>query len=225
MPGNILVTDFDGTMTRQEFYLLAQERLIPRQLPDYFEQYRQRRITHFESLAAIFRQIRASEAEVRRVLRDMQLDPRLSESVAALRAAGWDVVVTSAGCEWYINELLHQAGVELIVHANPGIMWTPGNPWRPEGGLEMRLPTASPFYSPTHGIDKAAVVRDAQECAKIVAFAGDGYPDLPAAELVPPELRFARSMLAEALTARGLAFRPFDTWSEVADALLQEHPP
>jgi 2-hydroxy-3-keto-5-methylthiopentenyl-1-phosphate phosphatase len=224
MQPKILVTDFDGTLTRREFYGLAQERLIPRDLPDFFEEYRHRRMTHFEALAAIFSRIRASDEQIEQLLTDMVLEPRLKELAEALQAAGWEVVVTSAGCEWYINELLHQAGVELIVHANPGILWTPGNPWRPEGGLEMTLPKASPFYSPTHGIDKAAVVRDAQQCAKIVAFAGDGYPDLPAAELVPAELRFARSMLAEALAERGLAYRPFEAWAEVAEAMLREYP-
>jgi 2-hydroxy-3-keto-5-methylthiopentenyl-1-phosphate phosphatase len=86
----------------------------------------------------------------------------------------------------------------------------------------MELPLSSPYFSPTHGIDKAAVVRAAQRSGQRVAFAGDGYPDLPAARLAVPELRFATSSLALALEQEGLPFRRFDRWSEVAQALLGE---
>jgi 2-hydroxy-3-keto-5-methylthiopentenyl-1-phosphate phosphatase len=53
-----------------------------------------------------------------------------------------------------------------------------------------------------------------------VAFAGDGPPDLQAALLVPPGLRFARGGLAEELRARGEAFQPFSRWSEIARELV-----
>jgi 2-hydroxy-3-keto-5-methylthiopentenyl-1-phosphate phosphatase len=104
--------------------------------------------------------------------------------------------------------------VALEVHANPG---------RVEGGaLRMELPAGSPYFSPTHGVDKAAVVRAAAAAGRRVAFAGDGFSDAPAARLVPPGLRFARANLALALRAEGLAFRPFERWSEVAAALVAE---
>lgn len=38
--------------------------------------------------------------------------------------------------------------------------------------------------------------------------------------LVPAELRFAKKNLADVLTRLGAGFRPFSTWSEVADAIL-----
>jgi 2-hydroxy-3-keto-5-methylthiopentenyl-1-phosphate phosphatase len=88
--------------------------------------------------------------------------------------------------------------------------------------LLLELPVDSPFFSPSHGIDKAAVVRSAQQAGGRVAFAGDGYPDAPAARLVVPELRFATSSLALALEQEGLPFRRFDRWAEVARALVQE---
>ena len=50
----------------------------------------------------------------------MELDPELSSALARLRRSGWDVVVTSAGCEWYIRILLGKAGLDLPVFSNPG---------------------------------------------------------------------------------------------------------
>jgi 2-hydroxy-3-keto-5-methylthiopentenyl-1-phosphate phosphatase len=83
----------------------------------------------------------------------------------------------------------------------------------------MSLPERTPFFSPTKGVNKAAIVQDALKRSDLVAFAGDGRPDLRPAILVRPELRFARGWLAEALSERGEIFHPFECWSEIADRL------
>jgi 2,3-diketo-5-methylthio-1-phosphopentane phosphatase len=211
-----LVSDFDGTLTRHDFFRLALERLVPPGMDDYWEGYRAGRLTHFEAMRAYYAAIRASEAEALRVVDDLGLVPNLAGHVKLLGQAGWRVIVASAGCEWYIRHLLEHQGVELEVHANPG-RFVEGQ------GLLMQLPVDSPYFSPTHGIDKAAVVRAAQRESSRVAFAGDGYPDVPAARLVAPEFRFATGSLATALSEEGSPYRPFEDWTDVAAALLAEH--
>lgn len=122
---------------------------------------------------------------------------RLAEDAGAvveLVRAGWKVVVTSAGCDWYIRRLLGEAGVEVEVHSNPG-RFVEGR------GLLMEVPAGSPYLSPTLGVDKAAVVRGCLAAGRPVAFAGDGYPDAGPARLVPDGLRFARDALAAVLRA------------------------
>ncbi len=104
------------------------------------------------------------------------------------------------------------AGVSVPVYANPGS-------FDPERGLEMSFPERSPFFSSTKGVSKMAIVRDALGRSDRVAFAGDGRPDLRPALLVPPQLRFARRWLAEALGERGERFHPFERWSQIADQL------
>jgi 2-hydroxy-3-keto-5-methylthiopentenyl-1-phosphate phosphatase len=123
-------------------------------------------------------------------------------------------VVTSAGCDWYIRKLLAAAGVEVDVHANPG-RFEAGK------GLLMEMPTGSPFWSATLGVDKAGVVRRYVEEGRTVGFAGDGFPDAEAARLVPADLRFARGDLATVLRSDGLPFQAFATWSDIADALVR----
>jgi 2-hydroxy-3-keto-5-methylthiopentenyl-1-phosphate phosphatase len=211
----VLVSDFDGTMTQFDFYRLAIESLIPATCPDYWAEYRRGEMTHFEALRSYFLEIDASEEQVLECVSRMQLDPKLRRSVAALRAADWEVVVTSAGCDWYIQRLLKQAQVSLEVHANPGT-------FQAGQGLRMELPTTSPFLSPTIGIDKQAVVQHWQASALRVAFAGDGFPDIDAARRVPGDLRFARGDLAVALREEGLEYRGFEVWSDVAQALLSK---
>lgn len=208
----LLVTDFDGTLTRHDFFQLVVEAFAPHSLGEYWEGYKAGRYTHFEALAGIFSSIRASEDEVLAVVARAELEPELKPCLERLHAAGWDVVVTSAGCLWYIKRLLRAAGVELEVYANPG-RFEPGR------GLVMSLPVDSPYFDANLGIDKAAVVRRAIEAGRTVAFAGDGFPDAAAAKLVPEPLRFARADLATALRREQLAYRPFERWAEVASAL------
>jgi 2,3-diketo-5-methylthio-1-phosphopentane phosphatase len=211
-PDSLFVTDFDGTMTRHDFYKLAAQSLLPPGLPDYWAEYRAGRITHFQALQAIFASIRADLPTVKAVVDRMELDPGLPSALTRLRQAGWDLAVTSAGCDWYIRILLDEAGVRPPVWSNPGRLV--------EGrGLLMELPPVGPYFSPSLGIDKAAVVREGLARGRLVAFAGDGFPDIDAARLVPAELRFARGDLARALCEEGLQFENFDRWSEIADRL------
>jgi 2-hydroxy-3-keto-5-methylthiopentenyl-1-phosphate phosphatase len=213
-PNGILVSDFDGTMTRHDFYKLAIEFLLPPDTPDYWAEYRAGTITHFEALRRYFAAIRAPEDEVLAVVRRMELDPALPAAVAALTLGGWKVVVTSAGCDWYIRWLLAEAGVEVEVHSNPG-RFVAGK------GLLMEMPAGSPFLSPSLGVDKTAIVRRYLESGRPVAFAGDGFPDAEPARLVPEGLRFARGDLANVLDQERLSFRPFETWSDISRVLLR----
>jgi 2-hydroxy-3-keto-5-methylthiopentenyl-1-phosphate phosphatase len=207
----VLVSDFDSTMTRHDFYQLVADRLLPPGTPDYWAEYRAGRLTHFDALNAYFAAAAPGEAALNEIAREMRLDPHLRESVQILRSSGWAVVVASAGCEWYISRLLHEAGVTFEVHANPGAIV--------DGRLVMELPRSSLVFSPSTGIDKPGVVRRALATHDVVAFAGDGPPDLAPALLVRPELRFATGYLAGELERLGEGFHRFEEWSEVARML------
>jgi 2,3-diketo-5-methylthio-1-phosphopentane phosphatase len=208
-----LVTDFDGTLTEQDFYELVRSQVLPKDVPDYWKDYFAGSTTHFEALAAYFAAIRSDEDTLLRLADSMGLDEGLSESVALLERHGWGVTVASAGCRWYIDYLLKQAGVILEVYSNPG-------EFRGDEGLIMKRDRSSPFYSESVGVDKAAIVRDALARFDCVAYAGDGKPDLESALLVEPRYRFARGWLARHLEKEGIAFRGFGRWSEVAGMLV-----
>ena len=216
-PHRILVSDFDGTMTKFDFFDLARRDLPSAADHDFWQDYVAGQITHFEALAGIFGSIRTDRPTIETLVDRMELDPALPGAVAHLRAAGWEIVVASAGCGWYIERLLRQAGVDLEVHANPGA-------FAPETGLRLTLPTTSPYFKRETGIDKCAIVRAALARDPNAVFAGDGRPDLAPTLLVRPERRFATGWLAHHLKNVGEPFRPFETWSQIAAALLEEPP-
>jgi 2,3-diketo-5-methylthio-1-phosphopentane phosphatase len=211
----LLVTDFDGTLTAKDFYYLVVNRFAPEGLQEYWNGYTSGRLTHFEALAGIFSRVRAEESAMLELLSRSELQPNLASYLQRLDAAGWDVVVASAGCEWYIRRILGAAGVELPIHANPGR-------FEPSSGLIMELPLDSKYLCHKNGIDKAAIVQEARAAGRLVAFAGDGYPDAPAAKLVEPRYRFARANLQETLQREGLAFHRFEKWADVVENLLAQ---
>ena len=214
MKKSILISDFDGTMTRFDFYdLVCRE--FPNIAGDFWPQYERGELTHFEALRLIFAGIRAPEAKLLSIIEAMQLDPQCRKAVGELDARGWDVVVASAGCDWYIKRLLAAQGVAITVYANPGEFF-------PDQGLVMQLPPPSPFFSAELGVNKVAVVREALKNSDRVAFAGDGRPDLAPALLVPPHRRFAKSWLAKKLHEINEDFRPFEDWHEVPAMLIKE---
>jgi len=215
-PKGILVSDFDGTITGFDFYDLV-SRAFPEIAGDYWQQYEAGEISHFEALRLIFAGIRAPEAKILEIVRAMQIEPRLAEAASLLETHGWNVIVASAGCAWYIHHLLSDANVSLDVRANPGS-------YSSSKGLEMHLPDKSPFFSAQLGVNKVAVVREALRHCSQVAFAGDGRPDLAPALLVQPELRFAKKWLAKKLTEIGEGFQPFESWFEIAQALTTRTP-
>jgi 2-hydroxy-3-keto-5-methylthiopentenyl-1-phosphate phosphatase len=214
-PTPVLVSDFDGTMTRHDFYQLVRARWWNEADPDPWEDYMAGRLTHFDALNRFFGRIQADPATLRGVADAMELEPGLPAALDRLHEAGWTLVIASAGCDWYIRHLLAPVRIPFVLHANPGRLTD-------EGALEMVPPVQSPFHNRETGIDKVAVMRDALRRHAPVAFAGDGPPDLAPARLVPANHRFARGHLAGALAAGGEAYRPLVDWGSLVATLLEE---
>jgi 2-hydroxy-3-keto-5-methylthiopentenyl-1-phosphate phosphatase len=212
---SILISDFDGTLTRYDFFDLVRKRWPYPPEDDPWEKFVRGQTTHFQALAEIFARIRTSEADLLQLASSMELDSSFAKSARELHDHGWEIVIASAGCAWYIQFLLRKADVPFSLHANPGV-------FDPQRGLQMFLPEHSRFFSPTTGVNKVEIVRDALSRSDRVAFAGDGRPDLEPALLVKPELRFARGWLADAFKERGEQFHPFTRWSQIADQLQDD---
>lgn len=213
MARNALVSDFDGTITRNDFYTLIAERYMGPDAMGIWSEYRSGRLTHFDAMQAFFSHAPDDQAALEFLIRDTYPDPGLEQSVKTLQSNGWDLIIVSAGSSWYIDRILANHNIKATVHSNPGSI-VPGK------GLVLRPPRESPFFCPDVGIDKQAVMRDALQRYERVAFAGDGPPDIAPALLAGPELRFARGFLARELSSKQLPFLPFGRWSDIAGLLL-----
>lgn len=209
----VFVTDFDGTMTAVDFFDVVLHHADLTAMPDYWGECVAGRLTHVEALHGIFQHAPRDLRVLRTYLAETRLDPQTPAAIERLRRHGWEVVVVSAGSQWYIEQLLADVRERVRIIANPG-------EFTPETGLTMTWPPDDvPWFSRHFGVDKGAIVRCLLERGATVAFAGDGRPDLTAARLVAESRRFARGWLAETLAREGLAFHRFEQWSEIAGRL------
>ena len=210
----ILVTDFDGTFTRRDFFDLILERHDPPGARALWDRFLAGGMSPFAGIAGVLGSLRTDEAGVAALVAALDPAPGTADAARRLQAAGWDIVVASAGCRWYIDRLLGGLGLAFTVVANPG--W-----YAPERGVVMELDPGSPYFHPELGIDKEAVVRDALARDAVVAFAGDSWQtDGAAARLVEPQWRFATGQLARRLARAGQPHREFAAWPEIAAQLL-----
>jgi HAD superfamily phosphoserine phosphatase-like hydrolase len=214
----ILVTDFDGTFTRRDFFDLILERHDPPGARESWQGFLDGRLTHAQGIGGVFAALRTDESGVEALIAALDPAPGTAAAVGRLQQAGWEIVVASAGCGWYIKRLLAELGLELTVHASPGT-------FSPETGIVMTPDPAGPYFDPESGIDKPAVVRAALVRDPIVAYAGDSNTDRAGALLVPPERRFITGWLGRRLVKEEVPHVPFGVWPEIAAHLLDENSP
>lgn len=225
---NILITDFDGTISKIDFYQTALDLgyADPAGADMFWKAYTDGEITHFAAMKGIMGSLRVAPEQIGPALDAMLFDPQFAEACAALAAANWAVAIVSAGCEWYIAQHLRRAGVAFTIdhtQLRPGLIYVASNPGTftsETQGIELSMPVGSPFLCEDVGIDKPAVARYMLSIADIAAFAGDGRPDYAPAMLVAPERRFATGWLAEELARNGEQFTRFDVWHEVVNAVV-----
>ncbi len=209
----ILITDFDGTFTRRDFFDLVLERHDPPGAREGWQRFRDGKCTLSQGLGAVFAALRTDEAGMETLVEALDPAPGTADAVRRLQKAGWEIVVASAGCGWYIDRLLAGLDLDLTVHASPGV-------FAPDTGLVMTPDPSGPYFHPKSGIDKPAVVRDALARDAVVAYAGDSATDRAASLQVAPERRYVTGWLARRFVAEGLSHVGFGVWPEVAEGLL-----
>src|SRR4051794_30833837 len=107
MAASALVSDFDGTITRNDFFSLIAERYMPAGSPDYFEQYRRGVISHVQAMQGFFQHAPDDANDLEILIRDTEPDPLLPRTCERLQQHGWNVIIVSAGSSWYIERILN----------------------------------------------------------------------------------------------------------------------
>lgn len=210
MKDYIFVSDFDGTMTERDFYLIVMDK-YQRDWPKLSAQWHNDEITTFEFLAAVFASIDMEEEQVIKDILSIKFDAGVLPFVDQVKATGGDFAVLSAGADYYIKKVLSHHGVEdVIVLSNKGVYETKG--------IKMTADEQSPFYSRLYGIDKGAVIRELKKDYKKVYFAGDSSPDVPAA--LGADVAFARKELARILAKDNKEFIPYTSFAAIMKHLF-----
>lgn len=202
------VSDFDGTITADDFFTLAAVRYFDDAMLAPWRAYQAGEKKHFDALNEMFQQLK-NLPDLESFTKSIAIDSCFPETAELCRRKRIPLYICSAGCDWYINLLIGS-----IIRENHICLVTNHCDYSPKTGLVMaRLPQNHPCYDDEIGISKAGVVRQLKEQGFRVVFAGDGKPDiLPAREA---DVVFAKKKLLELCRQEDIPTENFASFADI----------
>ena len=200
----LFISDFDGTMTSQDFFLQIMYRY------EHAKVFSNNWKSGFDLLSDVFSSINLSEDELQNEIEHIPLDPYFVDVVNLVRNCGGDFVILSAGCKYYIERKLKSVGIDNVnIIANDGVY--------KNGGIELIRDKNDRFYSEKFGIDKEGVVKYFRDKYCVIAYAGDSFVDFEACKLC--DLKFSKGRLDDILNLFAIDHYNFKNFSEIVKIL------
>lgn len=207
----VFISDFDGTITRKDFYKHVLEKYLGEEGRTRYKRWRSGEFKDVEFLGYVFQNIGQDEEQIYRDIIELEFDQYLKSFINFVHENNGDFIVLSAGSNYYIERLLEHYEIEnMTIYSNRGV-------YR-DKGIHFDIDPTYEFYSENHGINKKKVVQHLKSKYKRVCYAGDSKPDYEASLLC--DLVFARGKLIPLLEENNINFFPFDNFSEIKEVLI-----
>ncbi len=200
-----VLSDFDGTITTTD----VAEDLLARFAPPTWEEierlHRARVIGTRERMARQFALVRAGRGElVAYAARTAKMDPAVPAFLRFCRGRRILFEIVSEGLDFYLHALIKSWDLDVPVRTNRAVF--------EDGQVRIEYPFADPSCT-LCGTCKLDRVFELRVAGYRVVYIGDGDSDLcPAIEA---DDVFAKRRLAELCDSEGIAYRPFDSFSEI----------
>lgn len=217
-PGDLVMCDFDGTVTRRDTGWVVFDTLDIPEAWDYEYRWRDREIGSMECLAGQWGLIEVPPDELIALIDTIELDERFPEFVERARDAGAEVVVASDGLSFYLDRMLARLGM-TICDDDP----TPGErrdcitryvneACYTDEGIRIEFPHANAACMQC-GNCKTSHLSRLQRKYRRALYIGDGYSDrCPALQA---DVVIAKDHLAELMAGYGVPFAPFEDFADV----------
>ncbi|WNF38231.1 MtnX-like HAD-IB family phosphatase [Bacillaceae bacterium IKA-2] len=203
------VSDFDGTITNQDFYSIVIEKYYP-QGRNLYKKWKAGQILDIDFLRAVFAEIHQDEAQIIEDIFSIPIDKYVPSFIKQVQESGGDFYILSAGTDYYIHHLLNRYAIDnVIVIANEGFYH--------EKNIHLNIDEKHPHYSQRYGIDKAKVIEYLKGHYDKVYFIGDSEPDSHPASYA--DVTYAKDALQEILEEKEIPFVPVTTFKEVEEDL------
>ncbi|MGC9318414.1 MAG: MtnX-like HAD-IB family phosphatase, partial [Armatimonadota bacterium] len=211
--GDLVMSDFDGTITKRDTGWVVFDALGLDKAWDFEYRWRDREISSMECLEGQWGLVDVPRQELLELIDSIEVDERFPEFVRRARHAGAEVVVASDGLSFYLDRMIHRMGLEICEddpdprtqqeciarYVNRGEL-TPQ-------GVKIAFPHSNEECMQC-GNCKTAHLRRLQRDYDRVIYIGDGYSDrCPAQEA---DVVFAKDHLAQLLAEAGVAYIPFE---------------
>lgn len=209
MTKTVLVSDFDGTISKEDFFNMVIEKLLKKEDIKPWDDYVAGKITHFEALSRIFAKVRIPQDELDIFIQSIQIDEKFPETLELCGRLGIPVYICSAGMDYYIRKRIPQ----YIEKYNIAVISNKAE-YSPQTGFKLTpLPEGNPYYSKEVGVNKEALVANIKQQGNFTIFAGDGRPDIFAAKAA--DAVFAKDILLELCKKQNVKTFKFDGFGDI----------
>ena len=212
LPSTTVFLDFDGTITQHDSCVHLLNRTAGDSWRAVEDLWRSGTIGSRECLQRQWDLIGTrDEQEIRRIVREVPLDPGFRPLIRALVSAGAEIVVLSDGYGFYAEEVCQPDGLTLISNRIDWPSWS------------LTFPGISASCDcPGCGTCKPAAIRAAKQAGRTTVLVGDGASDRGGAAVA--DRVFATADLAAWCLATGLDYHPFGSLADVMSALVPSRP-
>lgn len=210
MKESIFISDFDGTISRKDFYWIVIDDYIGEEGKNFYLDWKSQHKIDVPFLNKVFTWHDFTKEEHDEILNKVELDHDLKKFDEWCQSQSCDLLILSAGFRYYIDVVLKNEGLShLEVITNEGVF--------ENGHFVIKPDQEAWYYHDVYGVDKEAVIKHYKVDHKKVYFAGDSEPDYKAA--IAADICFAKNELAQLLRKSGHDFYEFDHFSEISEIL------
>ncbi len=203
------VSDFDGTISKEDFYKMVMNRYYP-EGEERYKLWKNDELLDIEFLSDVFTSIDQEEEQILRDILTIPIDEYVPTFIKYVQNQGGDFYILSAGTDYYIYQILQKYGIKNVkVFSNEG--------YYHERNIHMKIDKEHPHYSERYGIDKSKVILELKEQYDTLYFAGDSEPDSHPAQYA--DITYAKDALQDILRERGIDFVPVQTFEEIEQDL------
>lgn len=199
------VSDFDGTISKKDFYHIVIEKYFP-QGKTLYKEWKKEKILDIDFLQTVFTSIHQDKQQIARDIASIPIDEYVPALIKKIQENGGDVYILSAGTDYYIHPILEKYDIKNVqVYANRGMF--------KDNNIHLSLDKTAWSYSKRYGIDKSKVIKKLKDTYEKVYFAGDSEPDSHPAAYA--DLTFAKNDLIRLLKEQKIPCKAFDNFNDI----------
>jgi 2,3-diketo-5-methylthio-1-phosphopentane phosphatase len=203
------LSDFDGTISDDDFFYYTAEAFFNDNAFAPWREYLTGKKTHFDALKDMFASLRLSKEDFDRFISGVRVDPKARSVFALCYEKNIPTYIASAGCDYYIKALIGEwiKTYNILLLANSG-------EYNQTSGLTLKAPDINdPFYDRQTGVSKYKLAKTLKDQGYTLIFAGDGLPDFESAKIA--DVVFARKMLLEKCREARIETQDFNDFGDI----------
>ncbi len=212
MKKTIFISDFDGTISGEDFYRLMIDKYVP-DGEEKYQQWREEKIKDIDFLGYVFNNIKQEQNIIDDEAKKIPVDKSLKNFVEFINKNNGKFIILSAGSKYYIDIVLKELDLDVEVYSNISEY--------KEQGLYYNIDKEHEFYSERYGIDKKKVVESLIKDYDLSFYAGDSMPDYAPSLLT--NMIFSKAKLTEELNKNDIKNEPFKTFNDIKSYLIKEY--